>query len=134
LGHDAFSALDRIGNAQQLSLIGLAMAGGAAETLSEAKKNWMYARPLQGLRRLLEELLVEDDWAAALIGLDLADEQLYPVLFEHLDDRALTRGATAYSLLARHFSDWYRNHRKWITALLKAWAEDSPTTAIRTAR
>jgi phenol hydroxylase P1 protein len=120
----AFAALDRIGNAQSLSLVGLALAGGAGDTLTEAKKNWMYAQPLQGLRKLLEELLAEDDWAAGLIGLDLVDEVLFPVLFEHLDDRALARGATAYSLLAHHFNEWYRNHRKWMTPLLKAWVED----------
>jgi phenol/toluene 2-monooxygenase (NADH) P1/A1 len=120
----AFSAMDRIGNAQQLSLIGLAMAGGAGDTLADAKKNWLYSGPLQGIRKAMEELLVEDDWAAGLIGLDLIDELLYPVVFEHLDDRALARNATAYSLVARHFSDWYRNHRRFMTALLKAWATD----------
>jgi phenol/toluene 2-monooxygenase (NADH) P1/A1 len=119
-----FAAFDRIGNAQLLSLVGLALAGGAADTLSEAKKNWLYAAPVQGLRKLVEELLVEPDWAVGLIGLDLADQQLYPTLFEHLDERALFRNALAYSLFARHFNDWYRNERKWLTALLKAWTSD----------
>ena len=119
-----FASFDRIGNAQQLSLIGLAIAGGAGDTLVEAKKNWLYARPLQGLRRAVEQLLVERDWASGLIGLDLLDEQLYPMLYAHLDDRALARGAIAYSLLARHFNDWYVNHRKWMAALLKAWSND----------
>lgn len=120
----AFASLDRIGNAQHLSLIGLALAGGAADTLTEAKKNWLYAPPLQGLRRLIEELLVEGDWAVGLLGLDLADDLLYPLMYEHLDERALNHGATAYSLLARHFHDWYGNHRKWINALVKAWTGD----------
>ena len=84
-----FAGFDRIGNAQLLSLVGLALAGGAGDTLTEAKKNWLYAPPLQGLRRLMEELLVEPDWAAGVIGLDLVDAQLYPLLYEHLDDRAL---------------------------------------------
>jgi phenol hydroxylase P1 protein len=119
-----FASFDRIGNAQALSLIGLAVAGGAGDTLTEAKKNWLYAAPLQGLRRLLEELLVERDWAEGLIGLDLADRQLYPILYAHLDDRAVTRGATAYSLLAQHFNGWWVGHQKWMTALLKAWAND----------
>ena len=59
-----------------------------------------------------------------MIGLDLIDELLHPVVFEHLDDRALARGAVAYSQLARHFGDWYRNHRKFMASLLKAWATD----------
>lgn len=119
-----FAGFDRIGNAQVLSLIGLAMAGGAADTLTDAKKNWLYAPDLQGLRRMIEELLVERDWAVGLIGLDLLDAQLYPLLYEHLDERALFRNAGAYSLLARHFNDWYRNHRKWLTALIKSWTGD----------
>ncbi len=35
-----------------------------------------------------------------------------------------TAGATAYSLLARHFNDWFATERKWLTALVKAWAND----------
>jgi phenol hydroxylase P1 protein len=119
-----FAAFDRIGNAQLLSLIGLALAGGAADTLTEAKKNWLYARPLQGLRRLIEQLLVERDWAVSLIGLELIDAQLYPLLYVHCDERALFRGAGAYSLVARHFNDWYATQKKWFRALLKAWAND----------
>ncbi|GEL18832.1 phenol 2-monooxygenase [Pseudonocardia asaccharolytica] len=119
-----FASFDRIGNAQLLSLIGLALASGAADTLTDAKKNWLYAPHLQGLRRMVEELLVEPDWAAGLIGLDLLDEQLYPLLYEHLDERSLFRNAAAYSLLARHFNDWYAGHRKWLNALIKAWTKD----------
>jgi phenol/toluene 2-monooxygenase (NADH) P1/A1 len=120
----AFAGFDRVGNAQLLSLIGLSMAGGAADTLSEAKKNWLYSEYLQGLRRYLEELLAERDWVTSFIGLDLADVQLYPMLYTHLDERALARGAGAYSLFARHFNDWFASQRIWLTALLKAWVED----------
>ena len=119
-----FAAFDRIGNAQQLSLIGLALAGGAADTLGEAKKNWLYAPQQQGLRRMIEELLVEPDWAVGLVGLDLLDQSLYPLLYEHLDERALFRGAGPYSLLAQHFHDWFAGHRKWLNALYKAWTAD----------
>jgi hypothetical protein len=67
---------------------------------------------------------VDPDWAAGLVALDLADAQLYPMLFTHMDDRALFHGAGAYSLIARHLNDWYTNQKKWISALLKAWAND----------
>jgi phenol/toluene 2-monooxygenase (NADH) P1/A1 len=119
-----YAAFDRIGNAQVLSLVGLALAGGAADTLTEAKKNWLHARPLQGLRRVVEESLVERDWAAGLVAIDLADTQLYPMLFAHMDERSLFHGAGAYSLIARHLNDWYVNQKKWLQALLKAWAND----------
>lgn len=120
----AFASMDRIGNAQLHSLIGLAMDAGGGAVLAESKKNWLYSAPLQGLRRMVEELFVEPDWAAALVGLDIADRMIYPALFDHLDERALFRGATAYSLLARHFDDWYAGQRKWLDALVKAWVTD----------
>lgn len=120
----SFAAFDRIGNAQQLSLVGLALASGAADTLTEAKKDWLYAEHLQGIRRILEELLVEGDWAAGLIGLDITDSLLYPLLFEHLDEQALSHGGSAYSLVARHFADWFAGHRKWLGALVRSWVND----------
>ena len=48
---------------------------------------------LQGLRQLVEETIVEKDWALALITLDVTDQLLYRVLFAHLDDAAITGGA-----------------------------------------
>jgi phenol hydroxylase P1 protein len=73
---------------------------------------------------MIEELLVERDWAVGLVVLDLLDQSLYPLLYEHLDERALFRGAGPYSLLARHFHDWFVGHRKWLNALYKAWTGD----------
>ena len=67
---------------------------------------------------------MERDWASALIGLDLADAQLYPMLWVHLDERAVFRGASAYSLVAQHFAGWYAGQQKWLGTLMKAWATD----------
>jgi phenol/toluene 2-monooxygenase (NADH) P1/A1 len=120
-----FAAFDRIGNAQMLTLVGLTMAGGAHDTVGEAKKNWLYATHLQPLRRLVEELLVENDWAVGLLALELADSQLYPLLYGHMADRALDHGASAYSQIARVFDDWYaKQQKKWLWALIKRWSED----------
>lgn len=121
----AFAGMDRLGNAQMLSMIGLAMAGGSADKLVEAKQYWLELPYLQPLRKLTEEALVAPDWADGLIALEMVDAQLYPLLFRHCDDRALFRGAMAYSLVAQHFSKWYTDQRKWLTALLKAWVGDS---------
>lgn len=118
-----FAAFDRMGNAQMLSRIGLSLSDGP-ELLAEAKVGWLDAQPLQGLRRMVEELLVEEDWAIGVLGIDLVDSQLYPLLFSALDEAALLGGAGAYSLLARHLWEWYRDHRRWLDALLPAWTGD----------
>lgn len=120
----AYESMDRVGNAQLLSMIGLAMGGGSGDKLAEAKRFWLEQPSLQGLRELIEQALVEPDWVSGVLAVELTDAQLYPLLFQHCDARALFRGAMAYSLLAQHFSRWYVDHQKWLTALLKAWVGD----------
>jgi phenol/toluene 2-monooxygenase (NADH) P1/A1 len=120
----SYAAFDRIGNAQLLSMIGLAVGGGTASKLHEAKELWLHEPHLQGLRRLVEEALIEKDWVNGLIALELADAQLYPLLYRHLDERSIFQNAGAYSLLAQHFSAWYTDQQKWVTPLLKAWVTD----------
>jgi phenol hydroxylase P1 protein len=119
-----YAAFDRIGNAQMLSRVGITLGAGTAELLASAKESWLKEPALQGLRRLIEELLIEEDWATQTLGLDLADRLLYPLLYTHLDEAALLGGAGAYSLVAQHFSGWFTDHRRWIDALIGAWVKD----------
>ncbi|HEX5969800.1 MAG TPA: hypothetical protein VFY88_15080 [Intrasporangium sp.] len=120
----AYAAFDRIGNAQQISRLGIALDGGTAGLLEDAKTSWMEDEALQGLRRLVEETIIEKDWAVALIALDVTDQLLYRVLFAHLDDAAITGGAPAYSLAAQHLAEWFKDQRRWLDALYKAWTAD----------
>ena len=97
-----FAAFDRIGNAQAISRLGIALGGGTAELLGEAKTRWVEDAALQGLRRYVEELFLEKDWGKALIRLDVLDRLLYGLFFTHLDDAAIDAGAGSYSLFAQH--------------------------------
>lgn len=119
-----FAAFDRIGNAQMLSRIGIAAGGGTADVVHDAKAAWLDAAHLQPLRRLVEEALVEPDWAVGVLAADLVDALVYPTMFRGLDDAALLGGAAAWSLLAQHFDRWYADQRRWIDALLAAWVAD----------
>jgi phenol hydroxylase P1 protein len=125
----AYAAFDRIGNAQALSRVGIALGGGTAELLGEAKTRWVEDAALQGLRRYMEELLIEKDWGKALIRLDVADRLIYSLFYTHLDDAAIDQGAGSYSLVAQHLSSWFKDQRKWVDALYKAWAADPETGA-----
>lgn len=119
-----YAAFDRIGNAQMLTRAGIALGGGSAELLGGAKGDWMERDSLQGLRRLVEELLIEDDWATQSIAIDLVDRMLYPLLYRHLDEAALMGGAGSYSLIAQHFAGWFTDHRRWLDALYSTWTAD----------
>ena len=120
----AYSAFDRVGNAQVISRAGIALGGGTADLLAGAKDRWLDDAPLQGLRKLVEETIVEQDWGSALLRLDAVDRLLYDLLYTHLDDEAVVGGAPAYSLVAQHMTSWYTDDRKWIDALYKTWRED----------
>lgn len=121
----AFSAFDRIGNAQLHSMIGLAVGSGGVSALDEAKQAWMEGEHLQPLRKYVELALVEKDYAVSLIAIDLIDAQLYPLMHTHTDEHALTGGAAAVSLLGQHFTSWYGDQKKWLDALIQAWTSDA---------
>ncbi|HKX66506.1 MAG TPA: hypothetical protein VJN29_04720 [Intrasporangium sp.] len=120
----AYAAFDRIGNAQIISRLGISLDGGTAGLLEDAKRAWVEDEALQGLRRLVEETIIEKDWALALIALDVTDQLLYRLLFSHLDEAALTGGAPAYSLAAQHLTDWFKDQRRWLDALYRVWVAD----------
>jgi phenol/toluene 2-monooxygenase (NADH) P1/A1 len=119
-----YAAFDRIGNAQMLSRIGLAVGGGNADILSIAKEEWLQGSHLQPLRRLVEEIMAVEDWAEGLLAIDLVDALIYPLLYHRLDDAALLNGAGAYSIVAQHLTTWFADQRKWVDALIGTWAAD----------
>ncbi len=120
----SFAAFDRVGNAQMLSRLGIALGGGGGDVLAAAKRDWMGAEHLQPLRRLIEEIMVVDDWAEGVLAVDLVDRLVYPWLYAELDEAALLGGAGAYSLVAQHLNGWYQDQRRWLDALVAAWNAD----------
>jgi len=119
-----FAAFDRIGNAQMLSRVGIALGNGGGDVLASAKLDWQHADHLQPLRQLIEEVMVLDDWAEGLLAVDAVDRLLYPLLYADLDEAALLGGAGAYSLVAQHFTAWFKDQRRWLDALVSAWRGD----------
>lgn len=120
----SYAAFDRIGNAQMLSRVGIALGGGGGDLLKLAKQEWLDGEHLQPLRRLIEEIMVVEDWAEGVLAIDLVDSLLYPLLYNRLDDIALTGGAGAYSLFTQHLWTWFADQRKWLDALVATWAAD----------
>lgn len=129
----SYASFDRIGNAQTLSRFGISLDGGTDTLLATAKERWMASEAMQPLRRYTELLLVEKDWAIAHLGLDLADQLIYGLLYRHLDEAALLGGAGGYSLVAQHIAGWFTEHRRWVDALYKAWEADAENGANNTA-
>ncbi|HJP72758.1 MAG TPA: phenol 2-monooxygenase [Pseudonocardiaceae bacterium] len=127
-----FAAFDRIGNAQMLSRVGIALGAGTGDVLTTAKREWLDAGHLQPMRRLVEEIMVVEDWAEGLLAIDHIDALLYPLVYAGLDEPALLGGAGAYSLFAQHLSGWFADQRKWLDALVSAWRGDPEHGAANT--
>lgn len=120
----AFSAFDRIGNAQMHTMIGLAAGNGSAVVVDEVKQNWLEAEHLQPLRRYVETAIVEKDHSSGIIALDMIDAHLFPLMHTYTDEHAITGGAGVVSLLGQHFTSWYGDQKKWLDPLIKAYAGD----------
>lgn len=120
----SYEGFDRIGNAQLISRVGIALGQQTADVLKGAKALWIEAPSMQGLRSVEERLLIEQDWAVGVIGLDLVDELVDSLVYRYLDEEAILGGAGAYSLLAQHIGTWWTEHRKWLDPLYKAWIAD----------
>ena len=120
-----WAAFDRIGNAQNISRVGIVYADGHDHALATAKDKWMNDAALQGMRRLIEQTMATEDWAEGLLVVDLTDRLLYDLLYTFLDEAALLGGAGGYSLMAQHSAAWFADQRRWVDQLIKVWLSDA---------
>jgi len=121
-----FHAMDNLGVAQYLSRIGLLL--GDVEALEAGKTAWTENDVWQPLRRYVEDTLVIRDPFEVYVAQNVAlDGLLYPLVYEQLIDGDLSpRGASAVAMLTQFMRDWYEETRKWIDAVIKAAAAESP--------
>lgn len=122
-----FSAGDHLGIAQIISRIGLLLDGSTGASLDKAKQDWMTAPEWQGIRRLIEDMLVLDDWFEAFVAQALAsDGTLYGLVYDKFDKAGQSQGGAALSLLCEFMTDWYGEHGRWVDGVIKRAAAESP--------
>ncbi len=127
-----FCAADRLGLAQHISLIGLALDGGQGDSLDTAKTAWLDAAHWQGVRRLVEDSLVVDDWFELFVAQNLAmDGVLHPLVFDRFEEEGMARGAVALPLGCAFVADWRADIGKWVDAIIRiATAESEANRAL----
>ncbi len=125
-----FAACDRLGMAQLLTRIGLVLDGNDAAGLDQARTAWLEADDWQGVRRMVEDTLVIEDWFETFIAQYLAaDGILHPLVYGVFDDAGLEQGAIAVSMMSEFMVDWMKDNARWVDALVKVAAEESPANA-----
>lgn len=120
----SFAAMDRLGIAQAISRIGLAIAG--EECLGEAKSLWLNAPQWQPLRRFVEDSFVVKDWFELFIAQNLVlDALVYGFLYVHVEKSATREGSAFYGLSTKFMKEWFAEDTRWVDALVKAAVSES---------
>jgi len=119
-----FAAMDRLGLAQQISRIGLAVGGVAA--LDEAKRVWIEEAAWQPLRRYVEDSFVVKDWFELFVAQNLAlDGAVHGFVCEHLARHCARTGNPVFGLLTRFLKEWCDETDRWVDAIMKAAVTES---------
>jgi phenol hydroxylase P1 protein len=126
----SFAAMDRLGMAQQISRIGLAVGG--EESLDIAKQAWLDAGEWQPLRRFVEDSFVVKDWFELYIAQNLIlDALLYQFLYVHVEKLATREGSAFFGLATKFMKDWHAETTRWVDAVVKvAVAESAENKAL----
>ena len=121
-----YHAMDNLGVAQYLSR--LAIAFGGTEALAAGKKAWLEDPAWQGLRRYVEDCLVTRDPFELFVAQNVAlDGLLYPLVYgDMVDGGWAAEGGSGIALATQFMADWFDETRKWLDAVLKVAASESP--------
>ncbi|WP_070156801.1 aromatic/alkene monooxygenase hydroxylase subunit beta [Sphingobium phenoxybenzoativorans] len=125
-----YATMDRLGNAQILSRIGLLLDNQTGESLATAKMAWMELPVWQPIRRMVEDSLVLNDWFEQFVAQNFVfDTLVYSLVLGAFDDEGQKRGAHGVSLLTEFLSDWHDETARWVDAVLTRAAKESPQNA-----
>jgi len=119
-------SMDRLGIAQYLTRLGLALEPSAA-ILDRAKARWMDDPAWQPLRRLVEDSMVCHDWFELHVLQNLLlDPIVYAYAYQHLDQALAQQGGIAYGLCTEFMREWQAESTRWTESTVKVAAAASP--------
>ena len=127
-----FAAMDRLGMAQYISRIGLALDGNTGECLQQAKDAWMNDAAWQPLRKLCEQSLTEQDWFKLYVLQNLLiDSCIQNLVYGQFDQYLVENGARDVAMLTEFMQECLTDLRKWSDPVFKlAIAESEENKAL----
>jgi phenol hydroxylase P1 protein len=122
-----YHSMDRLGLAQYLSRVGLVLDGNLGSSLVAGKAAWLDAPMWQPLRRLVEDLMVVQDWFETFTAQNaVLDGLLYPLVYRHIDARLSAQCGAGLGMLNEFAIAWFDETSRWVDATLKTAAAESP--------
>ncbi|AXY57629.1 phenol hydroxylase [Acinetobacter chinensis] len=121
-----FAAMDRLGMAQYISRIGLALDGNTGECLQQAKDAWMNDAAWQPLRKLCEQSLTEQDWFKLYVLQNLLiDSCIQSLVYGQFDQYLVENGARDVAMLTEFMQECLSDLRKWSDPVFKLAVAES---------
>ncbi len=125
-----FHAGDRLGIAQYITRIGLLLGENEVAVLEQAKQDWLEKEQWQGLRKVVEDSFVVEDWFELFVAQNFAMDGLaHPFFFDHFGKALHQQGIVAQGMLTEFMSIWYAETTRWVDAQLKVAAAESEENA-----
>lgn len=120
-----YAGMDQLGIAQYLTRLGL-LLGNQGE-LEAGKQAWLEAPAWQGLRRLVEDTWVLKDWFELYVAQNLVlDGVLFALAYKEVDQVLSEQAGPVVSMLTRFQAEWAQDANKWVDAVMKVAAAESP--------
>lgn len=108
-------AADRLGNAQYITRIGLVLSENDSAVIDDAKDVWMNDSDWQGVRKLVEDSFVVEDWFELFVAQNFVmDGLVHPLFFEQFDDKLNELGAATYSMLTEFIVGFSAESNRWV--------------------
>lgn len=121
-----YAAMDRLGMAQYISRVGLALDGGTGESLIPAKQAWMNDTAWQGLRKLCEQSLTEQDYFKLFLLQNLViDSFMSELVYTQFDQWLADHQARDLAMLTEFMQEALTDLRKWSDSVLKTATAES---------
>ena len=121
-----FQGMDRLGNAQYITRIGLILSGNDPQVLDQAKSEWLDDPMWQPLRKLVEDSFVIKDWFELHVLQNyLLDGILQPLIFRHFDDDIVNNGGASFAMVTEFFVEWFAESVRWTDHTIKTAAGES---------
>ena len=120
-----YASMDQLGIAQYLTRLGL-LLGNPGE-LEAGKQAWLEAPAWQPLRRLVEDTWVMKDWFELYVAQNVVlDGVLFGLAYKEVDQALSERAGPVVSMLTRFQAEWAQDANKWVDAVMKVAAAESP--------
>ncbi len=112
--------------AQYISRVGLALDGNTGESLIPAKQAWMQDEAWQGLRKLCETSLIEQDYFKLFLLQNLViDSFMSELVYTQFDQWLAQHQARDLAMLMEFMQEAMADLRKWSDSVFKTAAAES---------